>query len=498
MPSSTTPCAAYLSLHRIGSTSTTPCATTTRHSVALALLRLCCASGRAVSTLDFSSVGRTGSRRVPGHSIVRRDHLSRGRNGYTLPTPRVRVPRHLARLVTRLVVDYFDYAARPGASAPDVACCAARRAARHRLVLLHHASGCLGTSRGSSSTTSPHASLPSTTSPTSRVWVARLVVDSFAYAARLVASARRAARHTVCRVARRRLLRLRRASGCLGMSRGLSRGLLRGSSSTTLPTSRVRVPRHVAWLVVDHCASSRSSSRGSPRDSLSSTSPTLCVSHWLCMSRGLSSTIPPHAGLSSTTSPRAGSYAAHPGASASRTACLVARRRLLHLRLASGCLGTSRGSSRGSLSTTSPTPRVRVPWQVAWIVMRLVIDYFDYTACPGSSAPRVARHVARRTARRRLLRLRRASECLGTSHGSSHRSSSTSTTPCVRVPRHITWLVIDYSVRCDFVLRAHWLYFSRAVRRDYLSRGNTGSTSNTPRAVATSSSSRIASTIHLD
>jgi hypothetical protein len=36
------------------------------------------------------------------------------------------------------------------------------------------------------------------------------------------------------------------------------------------------------------------------------------------------------------------------------------------------------------------------------------------------------------------------------------------------------------------------------VRRDYLSHGNTGSTSSTPRATATSSSGRIASTIHLD
>jgi hypothetical protein len=59
-------------------------------------------------------------------------------------------------------------------------------------------------------------------------------------------------------------------------------------------------------------------------------------------------------------------------------------------------------------------------------------------------------------------------------------------------------LVVDYSVRHDFILRPHWLYFSHAVRRDYLSRGNTGSTSNTPRAAATSSSGRIASTTHLD
>jgi hypothetical protein len=65
----------------------------------------------------------------------------------TLP---VRVPRHVARLITwlvaplvvdysaslRLVVDYFASAARPGASARHVACHAARRAARHRLLRL--------------------------------------------------------------------------------------------------------------------------------------------------------------------------------------------------------------------------------------------------------------------------------------------------------------------------------------------------------------------------
>jgi hypothetical protein len=88
---------------------------------------------------------------------------------------RVQVPLHIARLVTRLVVDYF----------------------------------------------------------TSR----RIVVDYFSYAARPGASARRAAH--------RRLLRLRRASECPGMSHGL----LRVSSSTTSPTRRVRVPRHVARLV---------------------------------------------------------------------------------------------------------------------------------------------------------------------------------------------------------------------------------------------------------
>jgi hypothetical protein len=36
---------------------------------------------------------------------------------------------------------------------------------------------------------------------------------------------------------------------------------------------------------------------------------------------------------------------------------------------------------------------------------RLVVEYFSYTACQGSSARRAARHAARHTARRRLLRL---------------------------------------------------------------------------------------------
>jgi hypothetical protein len=70
------------------------------------------------------------------------------------------------------------------------------------------------------------------------------------------------------------------------------------------------------------------------------------------------------------------------------------------------------------------------------------------------------------------------------------------------VPRHVarsvTRLIVNYSVRRDFVLRLRWLYFSHVVRRNNLSRGNTFSTSTTPRAATTSSSGRIASTIHLD
>jgi hypothetical protein len=157
----------------------------------------------------------------------------------TSPPPRVRVLQHVAWLVTWLVVDYFAYAVRLGASA--------RRAARRRLLCLRRASGCLGTWHG----TSRGSSL--TTSPTPRVWVprhvTRLVVDYFEYATRPGASARRAARHT----ARRRLLRLCRASGCLGTSRSSSHGSSRCSSSTS-PTPCVWVPRHVAWLVVDFFA----------------------------------------------------------------------------------------------------------------------------------------------------------------------------------------------------------------------------------------------------
>jgi hypothetical protein len=301
---------------------------------------------------------------------------------------------------------------------------AASRAARRRLLLLRRASGCLGTShgssRGSSSNTSPRAGSLSTTSPTPRVrvpqHVARLVVDYFDYAARPGASARR------------RLLCLRRASGCLRSSRG--------SLSTTSTTPRVQllwhIARHVARLVaplvVDYFASRR-----------------LVVDNF--------------------------AYATRLGASTRRAARHAARRRLLHLaqaprrllrlRRASLCLD----SSCGSWSTTSTTPRVRVPRHIAQLVAPLVVDYFAYGARPGASAHRVARHAARRRllrlaqACRRLLRLRRASGCLGTSHDSSRGSSSTtppcvgsssttSTMPHVRLLRHatrlITWLVVDY------------------------------------------------------
>jgi hypothetical protein len=285
---------------------------------------------------------------------------------------RVRVPRHVARLVTRLfaplVVDYF----------------ASRR----------------------------------------------LVVDYFVFAVRPGASARRTARQAALRAARRRLLglaqarhrqlRLRRASGCLSTSRGSSRGSSRRSSSTTPPhagsswttssSPRVRVPRHVARLVtrlvaplvVDYSASRR-----------------LVVDYFVLAAR-------------LGASPRRA--ARHAARRAARCRLLrlaqACRRRLLCLRRASGCIGTSRGSSCGSSrcsssttpphagsssSTTLSSPHVWVPQHVARLVMRLVaplvvdysasrrlvVDYFVFAARPGASARRTARHAARR----RLLRL---------------------------------------------------------------------------------------------
>jgi hypothetical protein len=126
----------------------------------------------------------------------------------------------------------------------------------------------------------------------------------------------------------------------------------------------------------------------------------------------------------------------------------------IFLHRAFGCFGTSHDLScdsssttsprAGSSSTTSPKPRVRVPRHVA----RLVVDYFTYAACPVCSAHHAACRVTHHRlvhlaqARRPLLRLRRASGCLGTSRGSSRGSSSTSsTTPRVWVPQHVARLI---------------------------------------------------------
>jgi hypothetical protein len=231
-----------------------------------------------------------GTSRGLSHDSLSTTSPRAGSSSTTSPTLRVQVPR----LVTRLVIDYFDYAAHPGASA--------RRAARRRLLRLCRASGCLGTSRSSSLTTSttPHVQVPRHVARLVTRRVALLVIDYSAYAARPGASACRTARHAARHANRRRLLRLRRVSGCLGTSCDSSRGLSRLSSPTTSPTPRVWVPRYVARLVTR-----------------------LVVDYF--------------------------HYDARSGASACRAARhaarRAARRRLLHLHRVSGCLITLRGSS---------------------------------------------------------------------------------------------------------------------------------------------------------
>jgi hypothetical protein len=150
-----------------------------------------------------------------------------------------------------------------------------------------------------------------------------------------------------------------------------------------------------------------------------------------------------------------------------------------------------------------------VPRHVARLVTRLfaplivdysglVVDYFASAACPGASARRVARHAALAPLIVDYSGLvvdyfAYAARLGASAHRAAHRSSSTtSPTPRVRVPRHVarpvTRLIVDYSVRRDFVLRPRWLYFSHGVHGGQLSRGNTVSTSSTPRAATTSSS----------
>jgi hypothetical protein len=224
----------------------------------------------------------------------------------------------------------------------------------------------------------------------------RLVVDYFASAARLGASARRAARHAARRAARHSTTPPRV-----------------GSTSTTSSSPRVWVPRHVARLVMRLVAP-------------------LVVDYFalrrLVVVDYFASTARPGA-----SARRAARHATLRAARHRLLRLAQDRRRLLRLHCASGCLSTSRGSScgssrrsssttaprAGSSSTPSSSPRVRVPRHIARLVMRLVaplvvdysasrrldVDYFVIAARPGASARRAARHAARRAARRRLLRL---------------------------------------------------------------------------------------------
>jgi hypothetical protein len=126
-----------------------------------------------------------------------------------------------------------------------------------------------------------------------------------------------------------------------------------------------------------------------------------------------------------------------------------ARCRLLRLRCASGCLGMSRSSSRvssrRSLSTTSPTPHVRVPRHVVWLISPLVIDYFASAARPGASARRAALHAARC----RLLCAPRLPLAATLALLQPHRASRL-------LVSWQPWLYFEYAARCrDVVFRSH-------------------------------------------
>jgi hypothetical protein len=263
------------------------------------------------------------------------------------------------------------------------------------------------------------------------------------------------------------------------------RGSLRRSSSTTSPTPRVQMPQHVArlvaWLVAPLVVDNSTSCRLVVDYFASAACPGASARHaaQLAARRRLLRLAQARRQLVRLAQPRR-----------RQPRLAQARRRLLRLRRASGCHGTSRGSSRdssrrspstslpraglsptnppragsssttppraGSLSTTppragsslatSPPPRVLVPWHVVRLVTRLVaplvVDHFASATRPGASARRAAHHAARRATRRRLLRLtqarrrplrlHRASGCLSTSRGSSRDSSRHSSSTTLR------------------------------------------------------------------
>jgi hypothetical protein len=154
----------------------------------------------------------------------------------------------------------------------------------------------------------------------------------------------------------------------------------------------------------------------------------------------------------------------------------VARRRLLRLRLAPGCLSTSRGSSRGSSSitpcaktsscghtgSTSATPCVATTCLAATLALLRVHRQLARQVGVIITTGRIRRTLVNKInllvdsprsieashlapVKAESIFLRRESGCSGTSRGSS---STTSTTLCIRVPRHVarlvTRLVVDY------------------------------------------------------
>jgi hypothetical protein len=102
------------------------------------------------------------------------------------------------------------------------------------------------------------------------------------------------------------------------------------------------------------------------------------------------------------------------GASARRADRHADRRvaRVDYIAYAARLGGSARRVVHRLSSTTSPTPRDRVPRHAVRLITRLVaplvVDYFVSAVRPGASARRAARHADRRVARRRLLRLAQA------------------------------------------------------------------------------------------
>jgi hypothetical protein len=141
-------------LGRIGSTSTTSCAMTTRLMTAWALPRLRLASWLLAtrlhqlycayvvhpdapsSPLDFSSVGRTGSRRVPGHPVSQLGYTPVGCTGSTTSSLCIRT-RRLRRSTSRQSVA-LALAMCPVTPSRDSA---TRHSVAPALLRLHHASG---------------------------------------------------------------------------------------------------------------------------------------------------------------------------------------------------------------------------------------------------------------------------------------------------------------------------------------------------------------------
>jgi hypothetical protein len=343
----------------------------------------------------------------------------------------------LARLVAQLVVDYFAYVARPGASA--------RCAARRRLLRLCYVIGCLGSSRGSSSTSRRLATRllvgqSRWLSPCARPlrFVARLLVARLhrLYSANAVhpdASSRRSTS--------RRSVALALAVRPVTPSRGSA-------------THRSVAPALLAYDVhsdapfspLDFSSIDRTGSHRAPGHSVSRLhySPLCCTGSTVPMTCIRMHRLRPSI---SRWSVALAIVVRRDNPSCITTTCLAATPARLLLRCASACLGSSLGSS----STTSPTSCDWVPQLVA----RLIISHFAYDVQLGASAPRAARSRPRAVLPLDFLSV----GCTGSRCVPGHSASrldysslghtgSTTLMPCTQTRRLAARLLVG---------RLHWL-----------------------------------------